>query len=177
MLRRDTLVSESATSDTTTLHAPFESPFEVRTSGAMRFETPRIQEVLEPAPHSNRDQPPPREHDPLEHLATRLRTQAILSPVLPIQSPIVLRGPPSPISTPPRTPPRARGHYGRGYYGEYDPGSPMTPLSPRPVRRRLVAVDGGGSPLGRAVSPLQPQGRPRSESSSSIPPHCRLHPP
>lgn len=176
-LRRDTLLSESATSDTTTLHASSESPVKFRTSDTVRFETPPIREVVEPALRSPRDQPLLQEHDALEHLATRLRTQAMLPPVLPIQSPILVRGPPSPIYTPPRTPPRARRHY-----GEYDPVSPITPLSPRPVRRRLTtgestARGSGGRHSGRAVNPAQPQGRPRSASSSSLPPHCRLHPP
>ncbi|KAI1794404.1 hypothetical protein LXA43DRAFT_138832 [Ganoderma leucocontextum] len=175
MLRRDTLVSESATSDTT-LHVPYESFVEVRTSGVVRFETPLIRESIDTGDHS--DQPPTREptHDALEHITARLRSHAMLPPALPIQSPIIRRGPPSPIFTPPRTPPRSRGPY-----GEYDAGLPMTPLSPRPVRRRLVTVDGamrvGGGPLGRAVSPLQLQTRPRSDTSSSLPPHCRLHPP
>ncbi|PIL23389.1 hypothetical protein GSI_14700 [Ganoderma sinense ZZ0214-1] len=136
-LRRDTLLSESAMSDTTTLRAFSESPVEFRTASVVRFKTPTIQEDVEPAPRSPRGQSPPREHDTLEHLATRLRAQAMLPPVLPIQAPILLRGPSSPTYTPPRVPPQAR-----RYYGEYDLMSPITPLSPRPES----AAEGKGVP-------------------------------
>ena len=125
---------------------------------------PQLETPAEVADIAGTNEPPSRGQPSLDVVETAIGEKYVSHTSSLLAAPIALRDPPSPPVIP-----------AQASYLDYGAISPMTPLSPRPFRRR--SVDGGvriaGGPLGHAANHVEDE---TQSETGTLPPLYQIHP-